>query len=143
MLACVALRSAFADASALCASESSRVASTKPCVYVHSFGKKDARNASGDLCRYGGAPLRGDIPARVEQGLWPVVRGVCGHGLHRRCPMHVSIDSARNCERSEQEEKNNPDALASIPGAALVGVDAQRSEIWFYGCFRHSWAQPI
>ena len=40
MLACVALRSAFADASALCASESSRVASTKPlCTCIPSVKK--------------------------------------------------------------------------------------------------------
>ena len=44
----------------------------KAFVYAQSFGKKYARNASGDLCRYGGAPLRGDIPARVEQSRGPV-----------------------------------------------------------------------
>ena len=93
----------------------------KALVHVHSFGKKDARDAPGDLCRYGGAPLRGDIPARVEQGLWPGVRGVYRGDLHRRRLMHVRVDSAHDYERGEQDDKNNRDALSQHFGRRACG----------------------
>jgi hypothetical protein len=56
--------------------------------------------------------------------------------------MHVRVDSAHDYERCEQAEKNDRDALAGISGAAPVGFDAQRSEVWFYRCFRHSRSSP-
>ena len=52
--------------------------------------------------------------------------------------MHVRVDSAHDYERGEQGEENHRDALAGISGAALVGFDAQRSEVRFYRCVRHS-----
>ncbi|MGB6720762.1 MAG: hypothetical protein WBE72_08215 [Terracidiphilus sp.] len=52
--------------------------------------------------------------------------------------MHVRVDSAYNNEHGEQGEENNRDALTSISGAALVGLDAQRSEVRSHRCVRHS-----
>ena len=111
----------------------------KSLVYVQSFGKKDARDASGHLGRYGGAPLWRDISAGVEQSLWPGVRSVRRSNLHRRRLMHVRVDAAHDQERDEQNRKNNRDKLSGVSRAALVSLDPQSPEVRLYRCFRHSW----
>ncbi len=143
MLACVALRSAFADASALCASESSSVASTKPlCTCIPSVKKTPVTRPvifAATVARRCGVTY----PLALSRACGPVSGASTRGDLHRRRLMHVRVDSAHDYERGEQDEKNNRDALASFSGAALVGVDAQRSEVRFYRCFRHSWPQSI
>ena len=57
---------------------------------------------------------------------------------HQRRLTHVGVDCAHHYERSQQDEKNNRDARASFSSAALVGVNAQRSEVRSFRGFRHS-----
>ena len=137
MLACVALRSAFADASARCASESSRVASTKPlCTCIPSVKKTPVTRPvifAATVARRCGVTY----PLALSRACGPV-SGAVGRGdLYRWHLMHVCVDSAHDDERGEQDKKDNRDALSSFSRAALVGVDAQPSKVRFYSRSRH------
>ncbi len=104
----------------------------KSLVYVQSFGKKHARDAPGHLGRYGSAPLGSDIPAGIEQRLWPGVRSVRRCHLHRRRLMHVRVDRARDQERHDQGQKQSQLAFRRFR-AALVSLDAQAPEVRLTG----------